>query len=154
MLKKVLTVLTFLCAVAAWAGPSAIDKEIETIMKAPPGERVELMNAFKRRLFEMNQQERAMAIRRLRGSMAPRRGTPGAAGMPLHPPRQGERGPANARAPQRDVPRRGDGAPLPPPAAPGAGQGERPAPPAGASGPGAGRKSPPGGGMGRGGPHR
>ncbi|WP_456450086.1 hypothetical protein [Hydrogenimonas sp.] len=153
MLKKLLILLTFLCA-AAWAEPSEVDKEIAKIMAAPPEKRVEMMNAFKRRLFQMNQQERALAIQRLRGSMAPRQGMAPGGGMPGRLPHRAQRGP-KAHPPQQSAPRQGaGGTPAPPPAAPGAGQGGRTAPPSGGAMPGAGRKPPMGGGMGRGGPHR
>jgi hypothetical protein len=56
-------------------------------MAAPPEKRVELMNAFKRRLFEMNRRERMEAIRRLRGRMASDAPQHGPAGPPpaMHP---------------------------------------------------------------------
>lgn len=73
-------VLFFMTALHA-AEPTDIDREIAKIRSAPPQERVKLMNDFKRRLFQMNQNQRRMAIERLRNSMhdgggrVPNRGT-------------------------------------------------------------------------------
>ena len=43
-----------------------IDTEIEAIQKAPVEERFKLMNAFKRKMVQMQEQERMKAIRKLR----------------------------------------------------------------------------------------
>jgi hypothetical protein len=51
------------------AAPTDIDRAIERIRQAPPGERVKLMNALKKRLYRMNRQERRAAIERLRRSI-------------------------------------------------------------------------------------
>jgi hypothetical protein len=104
------------------AGGDGIDREIARIMAAPPEKRVELMNAFKKRLFEMNQRERAEAIRRLRGRMS-------AEGAQRRPPEtmpptgpkeeRGRMGSGTPHASPARPPRSGAGAgaPVPPPAA-------------------------------------
>lgn len=43
----------------------SMNEEIEHIMKAPQKERVELMNQFKTKLANLNEQERKEAIRKL-----------------------------------------------------------------------------------------
>ncbi|GEM_PF-3005550 len=153
-MKKAIFSLFLFVAAAVWAGPSAIDKEIEAIMKAPPEKRVELMNAFKRRLFEMNQQERALAIRRLRGSMRAAAGHPAPQGPPpgMRPGTMREyrpHGPTNgAHAGGGQAAHAGNGAgsvspaPVPPPssASPSAGSA-----PAGEGGHGGGARNPGGG---------
>ncbi len=49
--------------------PGFIDKEIKKIKEAPAQERVELMNAFKLKLAQMNQQERTEALEKLRAQI-------------------------------------------------------------------------------------
>jgi hypothetical protein len=66
-------VLFFIAALHA-GEPTDIDREIAKIRSAPPQERVKLMNDFKRRLFQMNQDQRRMAIERLRHSMPNKNG--------------------------------------------------------------------------------
>jgi len=47
----------------------SIDAQIAQIQKASPKERVKLMNRFKRRIAQMNQQERLEAIRQMKRKM-------------------------------------------------------------------------------------
>lgn len=47
----------------------SIDAQIEAIKNAPPQKRVEMMNALKRRLATMNQQQRMQAIQQMRKKM-------------------------------------------------------------------------------------
>ncbi|WP_456403054.1 hypothetical protein [Hydrogenimonas sp.] len=49
--------------------PESVDAQIEAIINADPRMRRELMNAFKRRLAEMNRKERMEAISELREKM-------------------------------------------------------------------------------------
>lgn len=48
---------------------NSIDDEIAQIMKAPPQERVLLMNQLKSKIAEMNEQERSSAIRNMQLQM-------------------------------------------------------------------------------------
>lgn len=50
-------------------GDSAIDTQIDQIMKASSSERVELMNQLKTRLATMNSHERNEALQKLSGNM-------------------------------------------------------------------------------------
>jgi len=47
----------------------SVDAQIQEIQSAQPKERVKLMNAFKERLFKMNQEERVAAISSMRAKM-------------------------------------------------------------------------------------
>ncbi len=47
----------------------SIDAQIEAIKKAPPHQRVKIMNALKERLADMNRQERAKAIAQMRAKI-------------------------------------------------------------------------------------
>ncbi|NPA29651.1 MAG: hypothetical protein GXO33_05645 [Epsilonproteobacteria bacterium] len=79
-----------LSALFCLLGAESIDQEIARIASAPPKERVALMNALKRRLFQLNEAERLKAIERLRASMnagAQRRAQAGGEGpRPPHTP--------------------------------------------------------------------
>jgi len=48
---------------------STIDAQINQIRNADPSQRVELMNAFKQRMMQMNQEERSQAIEAMRSKM-------------------------------------------------------------------------------------
>ncbi|QOP42449.1 DUF4175 domain-containing protein [Sulfurimonas sediminis] len=52
-----------------------IDAQIEAIQSAPEQERVELMNEFKQRLMQMNQEERMAAIQEMQSKMQAEAGT-------------------------------------------------------------------------------
>ncbi len=76
-------------AVTGAVGRESVDAQIEAIRNADPRMRRELMNAFKRRLAEMNRKERMEAISRLRkkmGDMRAKRGE-GASGNVKEPMR-------------------------------------------------------------------
>ena len=49
--------------------PASIDTQINAIKNANPSKRVELMNAFKLRVSQMNQKERSNAISAIQGKM-------------------------------------------------------------------------------------
>jgi predicted solute-binding protein len=49
--------------------PNSIDMQITAIQKAPPEQRVKLMNAFKRKLIRMNQTQRTNTIKKMRMAM-------------------------------------------------------------------------------------
>jgi hypothetical protein len=48
----------------------SIDTEIAQIMKAPPQERVKLMNQLKSKIAAMNEQERSAAIKNMQSGMS------------------------------------------------------------------------------------
>ncbi|WP_457749677.1 hypothetical protein [Sulfurimonas sp.] len=48
---------------------SSVDAQIEAIQAAPAQERVELMNEFKQRLMQMNQEDRMLAIQEMQSKM-------------------------------------------------------------------------------------
>ncbi|MGL7298929.1 hypothetical protein, partial [Salmonella sp. NW910] len=52
-----------------------IDAQIEAIQSAPEQDRVELMNEFKQRLMQMNQEERMAAIQEMQSKMQAEAGT-------------------------------------------------------------------------------
>lgn len=51
-------------------GDVSIDMQIAEIMKAPKDKRVELMNALKIKLANMNKEQRGMALQKLQNKMA------------------------------------------------------------------------------------
>ncbi|SFV53780.1 hypothetical protein MNB_SM-4-397 [hydrothermal vent metagenome] len=54
----------------------SIDAQIDKIKNAPAAERVELMNAFKMHISEMNQEERSHVISKMQTKMAVKPDTP------------------------------------------------------------------------------
>ena len=50
----------------------SVDQQIQNIKKAPPQKRVEMMNALKVQLSQMNSHERSQAISKMRSSMRPK----------------------------------------------------------------------------------
>ncbi len=63
---------------------SSMDEEIEHIMKAPQKERVELMNQFKTKLANLNEQERKEAIRKLQIGINGNTASPNGQNMSMH----------------------------------------------------------------------
>lgn len=66
---KYLTFIILLSHCVLLSAENSIDEQIHTIMQEPAGERVELMNQFKRQLSLMNTQERNEAIGRLQQTL-------------------------------------------------------------------------------------
>ncbi len=68
-MKKIIPVFIILTLHTLVYAGSSIDEQIANIMKAPESQRVELMNQFKTKIANMNQQERSEAISRLQKGM-------------------------------------------------------------------------------------
>ena len=74
-MKAIWTAL-LLCSALFAAGEVSIDALIADIVNAPPQERYEKMNAFKRKMRQLNAEERARAIETLRAKAYPSAGGP------------------------------------------------------------------------------
>ena len=72
-MKKIVTVFMFLASVVVGdviKQTHSIDEEIAAIQKASPQERVDLMNALKRKLMQMNKEDRMATISKMRAHMS------------------------------------------------------------------------------------
>ncbi|WP_457596261.1 hypothetical protein [Hydrogenimonas sp.] len=114
-----MTIASWLLPLGLWSAPADydIDAQIAAIQSAPPEKRVEMMNAFKRRLFRMNRAQRMEAIERLRRNMGAGHGHPPAAHVAAAPMRRRPTGHGSgALSPHADSPGMG-----PPPGSGGGG---------------------------------
>jgi len=69
-MKTILLTLVFLTTLLFGQGMNSIDQQIEAIQKAPAKQRVQMMNEFKKKLMQMNQEQRMAAISKMRSKMA------------------------------------------------------------------------------------
>lgn len=64
-MKGILRYLFVLFYIVSFTSASSIDEEIKTIQSAPLEKRFKLMNAFKKKLIQMKEQERINALKKL-----------------------------------------------------------------------------------------
>ena len=64
-MKELLRYLFILCCLIAFISASSIDEEIKAIQSAPMKKRFKLMNAFKKRLIQMKENERIDTLKKL-----------------------------------------------------------------------------------------
>jgi len=69
MIKYIISLFIISISLLAQEMPISIDREIAEIKSASPSERVTLMNAFKEKLMQMNQEQRAAAIESMQQKM-------------------------------------------------------------------------------------
>ena len=86
--RNILLSLSVVGALSYAQGPSSIDTQIQAIQKAPPAQRVDLMNQFKIQLSNMNAQERSAAIGQMQTKMHRRVQAPHEGGNANMPPPQ------------------------------------------------------------------
>lgn|GEM_PF-5585606 len=126
---RAITLLALLVLSVLPLRAESVDEAIAKIASAPPAERVKLMNALKRRLFELNRNQRAAAIARLRATMQsarqsrpahpafmPRRHTPKVDRPTLQPPNRAPQTASSAKAQANTPPAPTQTAPTPRPA--------------------------------------
>lgn len=72
MLKIIITMLLFIMTTLMADEQMTVDSQIEKIKSASPSQRVQLMNAFKIKVSQMNNQERSDAIQKMYLKMSPK----------------------------------------------------------------------------------